>query len=155
MTPEQGSQWREEFERLIKYKGTIRFSGGTYADNRLHQKWIGFQTAKRRDQKRVASLKEELDEMTQDRNRIHEDRFKLVQEIEQLKEELMRERDTVDFYASSESWNYSGYATYTERHFAKISEKMKIDYDDAENYPVSIIGGRLARQTQQQRRIEL
>ena len=155
MTPEQESHWREEFERLIKYKGTIRFSGGTYADNRLHQKWIGFQTAKRRDQKMVASLKEELDEMTQDRNRIHEDRFKLVQEIEQLKEELKRERSAVDFYANPENWDnfeYSSLYVISTEDLEDIEYKFK-NQKQSDYY--ENVGGKLARQTQQQRRIDL
>ena len=222
MTPEQEIQWREEFEKLINYRGCIRFCNGVYTDNRLHQKWIGFKTAKKKAQEEISQLKEEFEKlhsfclnyqiyihdilhsvnvfksfhdlrkgahayavsMDKDPKWDYQDientdyfnglksyvvqlkeQIASAKEIKQyptaltyiseLKEELRRERDTVDFYASSESWNHSGYTTYAERHFAKISEKMKIDYDDAENYPVSIIGGRLARQTQQQRRIEL
>lgn len=81
MTPEQESQWREEFEKVINYRGSIRFCNGVYADNRLQQKWIGFQVAKRRDQK-------ELDKLTKEIGRIHEDRTMLVKELDILNNKI-------------------------------------------------------------------
>lgn len=74
MTTNQESQWREEFEKVINYRGSIRFCNGVYADNRLQQKWIGFQTAKR-------IAKKEID-------RIHEDRAMLVRELDILNNKI-------------------------------------------------------------------
>ena len=81
MTTNQESQWREEFEKVINYRGSIRFCNGVYADNRLQQKWIGFQTAKR-----VA--KKELDKFTKEIDRIHEDRAMLVRELDILNNKI-------------------------------------------------------------------
>ena len=135
MMAEQEEQWREEFERLIKYKGTIRFSGGVYADNRLHQKWIGFKTSKRNSDK----------------------------EISQLKEELKRERSAVDFYANKVHWEkfteaYSEY-DYESRILCAMDCIIEYDVEIFEGKVFAArdhsVGGKLARQTQQRRRIDL
>ena len=149
MTPKQEKQYREEFDN--EWATMDLFSPTSdYGNSKLDFARVVYIEARKKAQEEIDRLNEKL---------------AIIKEIKQyptalayiseLKEELIRERDTVDFYASSESWNRSGYATYEERHFVKISEKMKIDCDDAENYPASIIGGKLARKTQQQRRIEL
>lgn len=78
-------QWREEFERLIKYEGTIRFSGGVYADNRLHQKWIGFKTSKRNSDKEISQLKEEIDKLNNKTKNIETNRMFWVNETCKLK----------------------------------------------------------------------
>ena len=54
------AEWREKFENEISYRGTIRFSNGIYADNRLHQKWIGYKTAKKSSQAEIDGLKMSL-----------------------------------------------------------------------------------------------
>lgn len=116
MTHEEEIQWREEFEKLINYRSSIRFYNGVYADNRLHQKWIGFKTAKEKAQK----------------------------EISQLKEELKRER----FFTNEVARMSSNHDEFESN--GGVGEYRKQDH----RYAYEVIIG-LARQTQQQRRIEL
>lgn len=130
MTPEQEIQWREEFERLIKYKGTIRFSGGVYADNRLHQKWIGFKTSKSNSDKEISQLKEQIASIKE----IKQYPTALAY-ISELKEELRLERSAVDRalesikfvnaeYEIAESpWNF----ITTEEFIIEIQKQRRIE----------------------------
>lgn len=67
--------------------------------------------------------------------------------IAQLKAELKREREAVDFYANPESWSW---LNNNRRTMMKLGE----DLYHNENF-TSMTAGKLARETQQQRKVEL
>ena len=77
------------------------------------------------------------------------------EEIKTLKEELERERETVDFYADSVSWCHDSSVLGNER--IVPSDIGKTEWDSpCERFKVEgHIGGKLARETQKQRKIEL
>lgn len=84
-------------------------------------------------------------------------------EIAQLKEELKRERSAVDFYANKIHWEKftEAYSEYDYESRVLCAVDCIIEYD-VETFEGKVfadrdhsVGGKLARQTQQQRRIEL
>lgn len=82
------------------------------------------------------------------RDRYYEEKEKVVKlekEIQLLREELKRERKCTDFYAQNEIW-------------VNENDRISIKWEDHfRKYPgdESVSGGKLARKTVKQRKIEL
>lgn len=78
---DQEQKWQKDFEATVNYKGTIRFCNGIYADNRLHQKWIGYKAARK-------AAQVEIDQAKQERHKWYSDAHNKSIEIQQLKKQL-------------------------------------------------------------------
>lgn len=82
-------------------------------------------------------------------------------EISQLKLELKRERECVDFYADKYSWDtrIGGGDDYCEikkdQSRVDFPETVHKEYLEKWGAPTRYIGGKLARETQAQRKVEL
>ena len=81
---------RGEFESVINYRGTIRYSNGIYADNRLHQKWVGYRTRAQADRDKITELTALINDVVKDQS--FPDFIKHVQDArEKLKEMGVKE----------------------------------------------------------------
>lgn len=96
MTLEQEKQWREEFEKFHKeyFNDSESFIYGEYEEpvyntGGLQESWLHYLEARKKAQ-------EEMEEMTQDRDRIHAHRAKLIEEMTQLKSQLKNARDEIN-----------------------------------------------------------
>jgi len=78
----------------------------------------------------------------------------LLREIEQLKEELRNERIAVDYYANRKSWVYPGNDYWNFDIAKKDVEKLQVPNSNSKNN-VEHVGGKLARETQEKRKIIL
>lgn len=158
MTPEQENQYREEFEKKFsdQLDMTPAMTREGYSFVNTQFAWSAYLEARKKAQEEIFDIEKRYEKMLEDRKKyeakIESEYEKVIDKMEkkitQLKEELEREREAVDFYANTKSWRDSSKPR-------EMRESMKISFEDADDYPTKIIGGKLARQTQQQRKIEL
>lgn len=77
--------------------------------------------------------------------------YLLVKQIPQLKKELKRERSAVDFYANSENWKDNNLLGVNP---SIVDEDTIFENESVESNHITI-GGKLARQTQKERKVNL
>ncbi len=152
MDKELEDGWRIEFEAHLLLNPYSKVSDiymsennpTEYANQATTRKWMWYLAAcKAREQEIVNKECNCCGGSDADINKYTD---KLKQEIESLKEQLRRERECVDFYASKDNWQDNDLYGFPSS--IKDDEQFGDEFGESKHLTV---GGRLARETQNKR----